>query len=96
MLVGFNIGNSTSLSPLIAQVEFAKADFAKGVALMVAIGQGTYTFAPVAFCLLREAGADWAVFAAAIALYLIAALCYLAGCGVYLNAPRRGRASRSG
>lgn len=89
MLVGFGIGNTTSLPPLIAQIEFAKADVAKAVALSVAIGQGTYAFAPFAFGLLRETGAAWSVFAAAIAIYLIAACCYLAG---RASAPRRGRA----
>ncbi len=89
MLVGFGIGNTTSLPPLIAQIEFAKADVAKAVALSVAIGQGTYAFAPFAFGLLREMGGDWRVFAGAIAIYLVAAGCYLAG---RASAPRRGRA----
>jgi hypothetical protein len=89
MLVGFGIGNTTSLPPLIAQIEFAKADVAKAVALSVAIGQGTYAFAPFAFGLLRETGAAWSVFVVAIAIYLIAACCYLAG---RASAPKRGRA----
>lgn len=89
MLVGFGIGNTTSLPPLIAQIEFAKADVAKAVALSVAIGQGAYAFAPFAFGLLREMGGDWRVFAVAIAIYLVAAGCYLAG---RASVPKRGRA----
>lgn len=89
ILVGLGIGNTTSLPPLIAQIEFAKADVPKAVALSVAIGQGTYAFAPFAFGLLRETGVEWSVFVVAIAIYLIAACCYLAG---RASAPRRGRA----
>jgi len=88
MLVGLGIGNTTSLPPLMAQMEFAKADVPKAVALSVAIGQGTYAFAPFAFGLLRETGAEGGVFVVAIAIYLIAACCYLAG---RASAPRRGR-----
>ncbi len=89
ILVGLGIGNTTSLPPLIAQIEFAKADVPKAVALSVAIGQGIYAFAPFAFGLLRETGVEWSVFVVAIAIYLIAACCYLAG---RASAPRRGRA----
>lgn len=54
VLFGAGIGNATSLPPLIAQVEFVKDDVPRVVALIVAIGQGTYAFAPAAFGLLRE------------------------------------------
>lgn len=54
LLFGFGIGNATSLPPLIAQVEFAKADTPRVVALIVAIGQASYAFAPVVFGLVRE------------------------------------------
>ena len=53
-LFGFGIGNATSLPPLIAQVEFVKEDVPRVVPMIVAIGQGTYAFAPAAFGLLRE------------------------------------------
>ena len=53
-LFGFGIGNATSLPPLIAQVEFAKEDAARVVALVVACGQAAYAFAPAAFGLFRE------------------------------------------
>ena len=67
LLFGAGIGNTTSLPPLIAQVEFTRADVQRVVPLIVAIGQGTYAFAPAAFGALRAlspAAATW-VFAAA-------------------------------
>jgi hypothetical protein len=54
LLFGVGIGNVTSMPPLIAQVEFVKDDVPRVVALVVAIGQGTYAFAPAAFGLVRE------------------------------------------
>jgi Major Facilitator Superfamily len=54
ILFGAGIGNATSLPPLIAQVEFVKDDVARVVALIVAISQGAYAFAPAAFGLIRE------------------------------------------
>ncbi|MGF7056093.1 hypothetical protein GGC47_005309 [Bosea sp. OAE752] len=53
VLFGAGIGNATSLPPLIAQAEFAKADVARVVPLIVAIGQASYSFAPAAFGALR-------------------------------------------
>ena len=53
LLFGAGIGNTTSLPPLIAQFEFAKEDVARVVPLIVAIGQGTYAFAPATFGALR-------------------------------------------
>jgi hypothetical protein len=66
MLFGIGIGNATSLPPLIAQVEFVKDDVSRVVALVVAIGQAAYAFAPAAFGLIRQfAPQEGAVFAAA-------------------------------
>jgi MFS family permease len=53
-LFGAGIGNATSLPPLIAQVEFAKEDVPRVVALIIAIAQATYAFAPAVFGLIRE------------------------------------------
>lgn len=83
VLVGVGIGNTTSLPPLIAQIEFAKPDVPKAVAAAVAIGQGTYAFAPFAFGLVREAGVESGVFVLAIAVYALAAMAYLVGRGKY-------------
>ena len=46
LLFGAGIGNTTSLPPLIAQVEFVTEDVARVIALIVAVAQGTYAFAP--------------------------------------------------
>ena len=84
LLFGSGIGNATSLPPLIAQAEFAKASVARAVALMVAVAQAAYAFAPLAFGLIREvSGADGAhapwVFLAAAGFQAAAILCLLAG-----------------
>jgi hypothetical protein len=81
VLFGAGIGNATSLPPLIAQVEFVKDDVPRVVALIVAIAQAGYAFAPAAFALLR--GADEAAaplfFAAAAVVQTLAILAFLAG-----------------
>ncbi|HEX8663825.1 MAG TPA: MFS transporter [Beijerinckiaceae bacterium] len=54
VLFGIGIGNATSLPPLIAQTEFVKDDVPRVVALITAMAQATYAFAPTAFGLVRE------------------------------------------
>ncbi len=54
VLFGLGIGNATSLPPLICQVEFVKDDVPRAVALVVAVAQASYAFAPGAFGLIRE------------------------------------------
>ena len=63
LLFGVGIGNVTSMPPLIAQVEFVKDDVPRVVALVVAIGQATYAFAPAAFGFIREFAGAGALFA---------------------------------
>jgi hypothetical protein len=46
LLFGSGIGNATSLPPLIAQVEFAKDDVPRVIALIVGMAQAAYAFAP--------------------------------------------------
>ena len=81
LLFGFGIGNTTSLPPLIAQVEFAKADVQRVVPLIVAIGQGTYAFAPAAFGALRALSPAEAtsVFVAAAIVQVLAIAAFLGG-----------------
>lgn len=79
VLVGFGIGNATSLPPLIAQVEFARADAPRVIALIVAVSQAAYAFAPALFGLLRQLGSDNAIFWAAAAIQLAASGAYLGG-----------------
>jgi cyanate permease len=81
LLFGAGIGNTTSLPPLIAQVEFTRADVQRVVPLIVAIGQGTYAFAPAAFGALRTLSptqATW-VFAAAAVVQALAIAAFLMG-----------------
>jgi MFS family permease len=78
VLFGAGIGNATSLPPLIAQVEFSGADVLRVVALIVAISQGTYAFAPAVFGLLRELAAP-GLFMAAAVLQVLAVIALLAG-----------------
>ena len=54
VLFGLGFGNATSLPPLIAQVEFAKADVTRAVAIVVGLAQAAYAFAPATFGLVRE------------------------------------------
>jgi MFS family permease len=82
LLFGFGIGNATSVPPLIAQVEFAREDSGRAVALIVAIGQATYAFAPAAFGMLRDGdvtGGSVAVFLAAIGFQGLAIAAFLLG-----------------
>lgn len=73
LLFGVGIGNVTSMPPLIAQVDFVKDDVPRVVALVVAIGQATYAFAPAAFGFIREfSDGAGAVFAAAALVYVLA------------------------
>jgi len=87
VLFGAGIGNATSLPPLIAQAEFAKEDVQRAVALIVAIGQGSYAFAPVIFGLIRDheaaGGGAPLFFVVAAAIQGLAILSFLIG--------RRGR-----
>jgi hypothetical protein len=76
VLFGAGFGNTTSLPPLIAQVEFVKDEVIRVVALIVAISQAGYAFAPALFGLIRElappaadapaGAAPWVFIAAAI------------------------------
>jgi hypothetical protein len=78
LMFGLGIGNLLSLPPLIAQTEWPPGEVARVVALMTAVSQTFYAFAPALFGLLFEQAA-WAAPAAAAALQLGAALVLLAG-----------------
>jgi MFS family permease len=87
-LFGMGIGNATSLPPAIAQDDFAATDVQRAVALIVAIAQGSYAFAPAIFGMLLYAGEPLLpsggghvalLFTAAIAIQLAAAATLLAG-----------------
>jgi MFS family permease len=57
LLFGVGIGNATSMPPLIAQTEFAKADVGRVVALVTAVSQASFAFAPAVFGMIRDATA---------------------------------------
>lgn len=88
-LFGSGIGNATSLPPLIAQAEFAREDVPRVVALIVAMGQATYAFAPALFGLVLGASAaaggarlgsnGWAFFLAVATVQVMAILLFLSG-----------------
>ena len=74
VLFGLGVGNLTSLPPLIAQREFRSSDVATVVALVTAINQAVFAFAPAIFGALRDvAGAYDEVFLAGAALQAVAA-----------------------
>ncbi|MBO1540163.1 MFS transporter [Pseudomonas sp. OA65] len=84
VLIGSGIGNATSLPPLIAQVEFSREHTARVIALMVAISQATYAFAPALFGLLRAIFIDpnhaiVAVVAAAVTVQVLAMVSFYRG-----------------
>ena len=88
VLFGTGFGNGTWLPPLIAQVEFVADDVPRVVALIVAISQATYAFAPVVFGLIREfsphpagveSGAAPALFVVAAMVQGLAICAFLAG-----------------
>lgn len=84
VLIGSGIGNATSLPPLIAQAEFSREQTARVIALMVAISQATYAFAPAFFGLLRSAFTDQnhaigAVVTAAVVVQVLAILSFYRG-----------------
>ena len=88
VLFGIGFGNATSLPPLIAQVEFVKADVPRVAALIVAIAQGGYAIAPAFFGLIREftpppahvaSGEAPVVFAVAAVIQCLTVGAFLAG-----------------
>ncbi|WP_394792479.1 MFS transporter [Rhodoferax sp.] len=86
LLFGVFLGNGSYLPPLIARGDFAPVDASRAVALIVAMGQATYAFAPVVFGAVLsaggaspEAGLDahtHGFFVAVAATLLVAAACF--------------------
>ena len=87
-LFGIGIGNLTSLPALIAQTEFRPADLPRVVALMTAISQAGYAFAPAIFGVLRDIGGivpPALALSAAPMLFAAAAAFQLAAAGMLLR-----------
>ena len=77
LLFGLGIGNATSLPPLIAQVEFDKADVSRVVPLIVALSQAAYALAPGLFGIVRTISEPGVfIFAAAIQVVAVATFLY--------------------
>jgi MFS family permease len=78
ILFGLGVGSLLSLPPLIAQQEFARADIPRIVALVTAVNQAVFAFAPGLFGILREVTGGYAVpFLAAAAVQLVAGVVVL-------------------
>lgn len=82
ILFGLGIGNLVSLPPLIAQQEFEREDVVTVVALIVAINQAVFAFAPALVGALRDATSDYLLpFGIIACIQLLAATIVLVGRG---------------
>ncbi|MEH2626928.1 MFS family permease [Bradyrhizobium sp. AZCC 1719] len=74
VLFGLGIGNLTSLPPLIVQKEFEREDVGTAVALIIAINQGVFAFAPAIIGAMRDTTANYQLPFALIAVVQFLAL----------------------
>jgi cyanate permease len=80
VLFGLGLGNLVSLPPLLVQQEFAAADVGKVVALIVAINQAVFAFAPAALGVIHDVtGSYTPSFVLAAAIQMLSALVVLFG-----------------
>jgi MFS family permease len=80
VLFGLGIGSLLSLPPLIAQKEFAPADVPRVVALVTAVNQAVFAFAPAMIGILQETFGGYAVpFLLAAAIQIAAAAVVVTG-----------------
>jgi MFS family permease len=80
ILFGLGMGNLTSFPPLIAQKEFNREDALTVVALIVAINQGVFAFAPAILGALHDATSGYIVpFGITACVQLVAATTILLG-----------------
>jgi MFS family permease len=80
ILFGLGIGNLTSLPPLIAQQEFKREDVVTVVALIVAINQAVFAFAPAIVGAFHDATSGYALpFGMVACAQLLAAMIVLLG-----------------
>ncbi len=79
-LFGLGIGNLVLLPPIIAQAEFEPADIPRVVAMVTAVNQAVFAFAPFVFGLLHDLTGDYAVpFSVAAVFELAAGMIVLTG-----------------
>ena len=82
VLFGLGIGNLTSLPPLIVQKEFNREDVVTVVALIVAINQAVFAFAPAIVGVFRDATANYVLpFAMVACVQFLATVIVLLGRG---------------
>lgn len=80
ILFGLGIGNLLSLPPLILQAEQRPVDVGRALALLTAVNQVFYAFAPGIFGVLRDATGSYSMpFGIAIVLQLLSAAMVVAG-----------------
>ncbi|MGO8920158.1 MAG: MFS transporter [Stellaceae bacterium] len=80
VLFGLGLGNLVSLPPLIAEREFAAVDLGRAVALIIAVNQAVFSFAPAIFGALRDLTGSYAApLMLATALHITAAALVLMG-----------------
>jgi hypothetical protein len=85
LLFGFGVGNANLLPPLIAQIEFSQQDVLRVVALISAISQAVYAFAPGLFGLVRGiAHPEGLVTSEVVAIGATAAAIQLLAIGAFL------------
>lgn len=85
VLFGLGVGNMISIPPLIAQAEFQRADVGRVVALVTAVNQAVFAFAPAIFGFLRDmtgSGGASIVLAAIIQAAAIVAILFRRSGGV--------------
>ena len=83
VLFGLGVGNLISLPPLIAQKEFERGDVPTVVALVTAINQAVFAFAPAIFGAVRDLTGAYAV------SFALAACMQLAAIPIVLKGGRR-------
>jgi MFS family permease len=80
MLFGLGVGNLLTLPPLIAQREHVPGDVPRVVALITAVNQAVFAFAPAVIGLIREATGGYALaFLVAVAVQVIASAVVILG-----------------
>jgi cyanate permease len=80
VLFGLGVGNLVSLPPLIAQSEFRPADVGTVVALVTAINQAVFAFAPAILGALRDFTGNYvAAFLMATGVEVVAAVVIVCG-----------------
>jgi MFS family permease len=85
LLFGWGVGNANLLPPLIAQAEFAREDLPRVVALITAVSQAVYAFAPGLFGLIRSLASPTGVLTSeAAAIGVAAAMIQVLACGAFL------------